>query len=485
MEHKSTNKAKLLLLVLVFAVLFIGGCKKDRGEQVDKSPKTFNSKQEAKVYINKKLNEYGKILAKYAVNVEMRKLVNNKVAEKFDGDYNVLLKDLLKNSPSEKLLLKSNLKMTITPTPSGQAIEPLNLQLLEVALVEPFIVNGEILYPQIYIPFFEEQELEPIEPGDPGTPIDPDPCSHVVVSSLEPVYPNPVIVAYDGEEGPGEETFTGYTYDQNGLLIENIPVDECFAKRHRVWAVTLNERANRLGVTPQPTSGPTPAAPTTAIGADAYFPKMTIKHHKESWIKGASEVYVIAATSWENGINPSTNQIEASFRCNKLRQIGVYNEVNDLEYNYSIRDFERKEIKKEKSIDIDFTYFAFSSELYSYYDACTPLLYATNNPIANYNNYENCKKTTPSVKTLYYPDRGDYVYFLIYEYDTGFLNLNGYKTEYIPANNKSIKFTFRSNEGPYLAARLKISNKNQASTGNFTASANFDNNGINVSSRTR
>lgn len=485
---KRLPKVPLILLAIAIG---LSACKKEPSNQIAEPQKSFATKQETKIYLNQKLNQYGKIIAKLAQNQAMKKLVNERVSLKFDGDYNVLLNDLVRPQSSETLSLKKNLNMSSGPIPSNPNGPPsaINLQALEQALTEPLQVNGEILYPQIYIPFFEEQQpvevpIGPIEPGDPGTPVEPDPCLNAMATAI-PDYPNPVIVPYDGEEVPGRETFTGYTYDQNGTLIENISVDECFAKRHRVWAITLNERVNDTGNVTPPISG-VPSPPTIERGADAYIPSMTIKENKESFIKGASEIYLIAAVSWENGINPASNQVEASFRSNKNpKPQGVFNVVNDVDYNFFIRDFSRKEIRRQNSININFTYFPLSTALYSDYDSCIGLITGTSSTGTNYNAYQNCKQTNPNIKTYYYPDRGDYVYFLIYEYDTGILNLNGYMTENIQANNNSIVFRFRSNENPYIATCLKISKKNESGNGSYTGMANFDNNEINFSSRIR
>jgi len=429
MEHKTTNKAKLLSLLLIFVIASTGACKKDRGEQIDKLPKTFDSKQEAKVYINRKLNEYGKILAKYAINPEMRKLVNSKVAEKFDGDYNVLLKDLLKNSPSEKLFLKSNLKMTIAPTPAAPAIEPLNLQLLEVALIEPLIVNGETMYPQIYIPFFEEQELEPIEPGDPGTPIEPDPCLHVVSNSLEPVYPNPVIVAYDGEESTGQETFTGYTYDQNGLLIENIPVDECFAKRHRVWAVTLNERPplppNIVAELPTSYSG------QSNIAQAAFIKNMKIKVNKESWLKGANDLEMTWSMSWKDGVNPITNTYAVHpFELSTFRGGAGFTYI----YTIGLGKYTKRDVKKGRNKELNIDYAVFGKP--------TSFVYGG----GEWNSMRD-----------WYDKMGTHIYYVIYEHDTW-----ADKDAYIPVESpkagfpNTVKVIALSNNSPYISGRIKI-----------------------------
>jgi len=484
MKYNNLKKCSHFFLILILLSIGIISCKKDLSTQTTELPKNFTTKQEAKLYLDKKLNEYGRIIAKLAQNSAMKNLVYKRIAQKFDGDYNVLLRDLVKPKSSETLSLKRTLSMSYNPNPTTPD-EPISVDLeeLEQALTEPLQVNGQTLYPQIFIPFFEEQQTAepPIEPGDPGTP---DPCLNVI--STGPIYPNPVIVPYSGDEIAGQEVFTGYTYDQSGLLIENIPVDECFAKKHRVWAVTLNERVDETGNITQPVSGTPPQTTTVERAADTYIPSMTIKENKESFIKGASEIYLIAAVSWENGINPTSNQIEASFRSNKAAKAqGVFNIVNDVDYNFFIRDFSRKEIRRQNSIDINFTYFPLSSALYSDYDPCFGLLTATGNPSTNYSAYQNCKQTNPSIKTYYYPDRGNYVYFLIYEYDTGFFNLDGYREEYIQANNNSIKFRYRSNESPYIATRLKISKQNESGNGSYTGMANFNNGEINLSSRIR
>jgi hypothetical protein len=47
-------------------------CKKDLSSQTAEPPKTFTTKQEAKLYLNKKLNEYSMIIAKLAQDPEMK-----------------------------------------------------------------------------------------------------------------------------------------------------------------------------------------------------------------------------------------------------------------------------------------------------------------------------------------------------------------------------------------------------------------------------
>ncbi|TDG35478.1 hypothetical protein EZJ43_12685 [Pedobacter changchengzhani] len=412
-------------------MLISSGCRKDREIVVSEKAISFSTKRDAKIYLNKKLNEYGKILAKLAQNPEMRKLVDSRVAEKFDGDYNVLLKDLIKPIGSTTVSLKSSLQMSTTPINTGGPAQQLNLQALQTALTQPLEINGQTFYPQIYIPFFEEQQSVPIEPIDvvePGTPIF-DPCLKVIPKALERAFVNPVIVRYDGEEIAGQETFLGFTNDQNGVLIENIPVDECFAKRHRVWAITLNERSG-LSRGPKNTSADTPEPSIHNIGQVAFIKNMKVKANKESWIKGGNELQMTWSMSWKDGINPSTNTY--AVHPFELKFWIGYN----IKYisTISLGDFTKRDVKKGrvKNLNIDYAVFG------------NPTSFVAAG--SEWNTMKN-----------WYNKMGTYIYYVVYENDT-WADIDVDIPIPFPKSGfpNTVKVIALTNNSPYISGAIKI-----------------------------
>ena len=462
-------------------MVFLGlSCKKEKISTQSNPLKNFSTVNEAKAYVNIKLQEYSKIIAKLSQNPEMVKLVNQKVAQKFDGDYNVLLKNLvskqnnLLSSITEKSTqFTSNGKISFASMGNVQQ-EELDLTVLEEAISDPIVVNGQTLYPQIYIPYFEEQVITSEEISD-----EVDTCPEYSSN----VYSTPVIVCSNGEELPNVDTYYGCAYNQNGILTENIPVDECFSKSNIVWAITLNERVNQYGTITAPIQN---TLNQTSIRPDLYIPEMTIKENKESWIKGARDICMYACTSWDNGINPQTGNYESSFWVKPELASTTYNTtVNNIE----IRNFSRKEVKNKKSVNINFTYFALSREIYKTIDPCASLLHSLNafNKLEVLNEHTKCQAQNPKIKIYFYPERGDHLYFIIYEFDTGVFDLNGFKSINIDGNNFSQKILFNSNQSPYLSKRLKILPKNHSDETVLenAAWANIDNTGITFKSRRR
>lgn len=282
-----TNKQTNILLTLLITLLSLNlSCKKEMTSEISLksnltlSEKPGNSYQDNKKYINIRLAKTADIITKLSHYKEFRTIVNEMVAKKFDGDYNVLLKDLIKAFPQvlTKKKLESKTTSSILAKTSGRdpadPIDPQQsistiLEELQEDLEIPFVINGQTVYPQIYIPFSGSEALQT---GDLN------PCD-------APSYMNytyPVVVSYDGDESTGQIVFTGNSYDPFGQPI-TVQVSECFASQHTVWAVTINERVNQNGTVPNPTSGTTPSSSTiTPTGADLYIPNLTIKTHKES-----------------------------------------------------------------------------------------------------------------------------------------------------------------------------------------------------------
>jgi len=392
---------------------------KKMSEKANKDP------QEIIKYLNARLNKTAKIITYLARYEQFRKAVNESVAKKFDGDYNVLLKDLVEAFP--KRLYKNNLAVMKTSGSSNQIqsiipvladpTQPIEtyFELLQQDLQEPYVVNGETVYPQIYIPF---SESEAIQTGDPN------PCT----TPSTQTYFHPIVVPLDGDESQQQEEFAGASYDPYGTPI-SVQVSECFASQHTVWAVTINERTNGTDVSSETTNATPLPGQSAAMNEIAYLPSMVIKSHKETWIKGGSEIAMKYGFSWNNGINPTTNAYDfkkywywttSPTYSQYDYQIGNLNLYK--EENLFIADFSRKKIKNDTSVPIDFTY--------------------------NFHLSQNA---------------GNIIYLFIYELDYfGSAVFNG--TNKCPdINSVDIPLYYISNDAPYLTVALPIVEKNNPS----------------------
>jgi hypothetical protein len=447
------------LLYLLFLCILGLSCKKETGKLPrDGENNNILNKVEAKAYVNDRLSKYARVIASLSRSTYVRKVVNQGIAKKFDGDYNILIKDLYKMLASPGTDQATHKLAPPSEEPGVDPPSPVDLTILGELLLEPVLVNNDTLYPQIYIPFSEPEQ---VDEGMEGV-LPADPCANVAPLSPTEVYPYPVIVSYDGDESSGQEVFTGSSYDHNGIAIDGIQVSECFAKRHPVWAVTINERVDQSGRFPgdiyaQPSTGNAP----TPIGADLYMPDIVVKQHKESWIKGGSEIQMQFGVSWANGTNPSTAQ---------TRQFKLYSQTSlSQDAPIDITFLSRSQIRNKRTVPINFTYAPLSS-----WGERINVSYVEN----------NVTKYRSEIQYYNYPTKGDYLYLIVYEYDDHFWEyFLGNGTSYatggmgIPdqTGNYLTNFYFKSNEGPYLQTSFKIIQR-----GAFQSGANSGNYDINT-----
>ncbi|ASZ11920.1 hypothetical protein CK934_13605 [Chitinophaga sp. MD30] len=367
----------------------------------------------------------------------MRAAVEAAVAKKFDGDYNVLIKDLpaLLSGNTGSFYLQRSGSGPEVPEPGGGGLpSPVDLNALADLLQQPVVVNADTLYPQIYIPFF----------GDEAVVVDEyDPCANAAVPTPVPVepLPYPVVVPFDGDETMSNDVFSGYTYDANGNQTVCGNISECFAQRNRVWAVTFNERVDATGRIPSLPNIPTPT--TAPNNPDVYFPNMTVKVHKESWIKGGSEIAVGWYLSWFTGYNPATGS----------KQLTLYQQLGNPQ---EVAFFSRKQVQKQTPQYINTT-FATLSTWWSW----------DHHP---------------------YASDGDYMYLIIYELDNGFwegfasslgLATNNEKEQLYSASGNFLEnIKYPSNEGSFITVPIKIIPKNTFVSGVNTSNFGTDNGAI-------
>lgn len=443
-NKKRLSTASLALLYLILAVL--PACRKD--SPITKQQQNLATKAQVKAFVEKRLQKIASKIVLLSRDKRAVEIIRLNVAARFDGDNNVLTRDLfepkLKNNKQVTTQSLSNLPklndlykkgQTTTVQNKDETLQPnedsIDLAVLETELTTPIEVNGETLYPQIYIPFYEEHMG--LAEQDTSCP--------AFAGSLAIDYPNPVIVTYDGEEISGQESFIGHSYDANGTLIDDIVVDECFAQKHIVWAITINERVTSSGLIITPPNYNN--APITASGIDTisqapHITDMTVKKDKESWIKGANDVAMAYAISWINGTDPSNNQI--SFTPFNLKILKSYNSygfpIYDNLYWLDLGKFTNRDIRKKKQKTINKVYAVFG----------------------NLSNVNGTSLDWSETKSLY-PTKGDYIYFVLFERDWPF----GYGPKNValvssnnPQNRTHIPVYIDSYNSPYMTGYIKI-----------------------------
>jgi len=132
-------------------------------------------------------------------NPQFRNLVYTAVSRQFDGDDNVLLRDVLQEAQQAGIIN--------TSSPAWQSL---------VATVAKFDnINGTTYHPQIYIPNFSEGTL---------------------------TRPNGVVVTVY-ETDLAKKAVPAYQLDASGNLVPlSQLIDETYAETHEVWVLSLNER---------------------------------------------------------------------------------------------------------------------------------------------------------------------------------------------------------------------------------------------------
>jgi hypothetical protein len=338
------------LFILLLAMLLIS-CKKT-GPVVSASEKTLETNDFK--FLHTQLKQFATVFAAALKEKAGRDFITSKAKQKFDEEYEVLIKDLFKDKQINLLVPEKESRK------------------LHDALFER---SGEHLYPQIYIPRLQYLEDYPEERRN-------------AVSRTETETPaeDPVYVFYSGDpeadSASMNEIWPGYKL-VNGQYQFFTMVDETYANEHEVWVFSLNETVNAAGLLPVPcevdpcapgcplsgspdcgggtgggTAGGPDDDPTDAPSRQILFPElghnkinfkmtsMKVHQHKETWVAGASEV-----------------AIRAKLVCHNGRDMGVAGAArkeysSDQYSNYlgkKIKKVKRKDIKDGIRISLDYS----------------------------------------------------------------------------------------------------------------------------------
>lgn len=184
--------------------------------------------------------------------------LHTEIAKKFDGDNNVLVKTILEN-----------------PMYSYKA----NAAKMQIALNAFKGLDGENLYPQIFIPFFDKHK-----------------ANRKNIAARNELMDGVEVVIYDGNEGV--TTLPIYEYNAQDSLLETPDVaDEAYANQNEVYVISLNETVGNNGELPPPITGSTGS---TQAAVNFRIKDLTVKDRKESWVAGASEIHIKAVGSTWN-----------------------------------------------------------------------------------------------------------------------------------------------------------------------------------------
>lgn len=396
------------LFLVISTILFVfNSCKKNDIE-TSASITTSQDLDDYK-FLSNNLKQFAIILAPIINNSETRNIVRNKAKEKFDQEYEVLIKDLFTNNLIQSLVSK-------------EKSEKLHVDLLER--------SGTHLYPQIYIPRYQY-----LEDNSLNTSTSPQ-----VEIEDEPVPLNPILVFYSGDpevdSSQTNQSYPGYKIVENELVYYTM-VDEEYANEHEVWIFSINETVNSFGDLPcqfertgrggvminaacgggggggggsvndDPDYDPTDGPATEGLN---YYPdrsdnkinfmiqNMRVTIHNESWLSGASEVAIRAKLVCHNGRNlgiPSSFPDEYTSDqasgyigrvIRKIKRRDIKYGIWQINVNYSLQSNWLNSIPSQDPVHFIYTIFerdVFPATLNGRSGNGFGLRYALNSPIFN------------------------------------------------------------------------------------------------------
>lgn len=276
----------LLLFGLLGFILF--SCEKESANDKDtindsKNLLTKTSIDNPFEYAESNLNFIAKGLTGLVNNQSFKNILYDKIEEQFDGDYNVLFKDLVTECVNNNIDVIHQMKIYL------QYIGEDSCR-LDTALHAFDNIDGHHYYIQIFIPSFEDRE-------------------NFTANS-------PVCISYNGNEE--FTTFSGYSIDENERLTIINSIDEDYSETNEVWVVSLNENVddNGIPITPLNSSKKgdfeveSPSSPINGSTVNMKIDKMTVKDHKEAWTAGKSDVALRAFITYGDGMDDDYNKYQ-------------------------------------------------------------------------------------------------------------------------------------------------------------------------------
>lgn len=251
------------LIILAIALLAMTSCNKEKIVQEEATGAITNERDAFTIKNESMLNTVALGLLDIARDKNFRAEVYQEVGKQFDGDDNVLLKTLqekrdLRTVFSQSLSNNRIVDHKVTSQIGYEYGFYETTDQLEKA-INGFVMDDEVWFSQIYIPFAENINADEL----------------------------PTIVV--GTEDSEDCVALGYKLlKNNGFDI--IEVDESYAKEHLVWVVSVNEVVNNEGIIEEemiPNRNPNNARNPEIFASTSSF---KISDKKECWLCGKAEV---------------------------------------------------------------------------------------------------------------------------------------------------------------------------------------------------
>jgi hypothetical protein len=256
-------KSKILFIITIVMFFIFNACEENFKPEEKINPIELQPYEAQLAYVQDNLKILGKSVLSMAKDPEFREIVYQQIEKRVGGDDNVLIETLSK--------IKTSNQTTIGARMNGLVNNDGNV---EKALDKFRNIEGRDLYPQIYIPFYENVKAR--RHSNPA-------AREAVVAEDQ------ILVIYDGNDmGDTNPVYTGYQLNDNGELTESdLEINEEYAMHNEVWVVSLNETIEDINQVEN----------STASAPSAIIDRMRCSCHKESWIAGASEVNIITIFS--------------------------------------------------------------------------------------------------------------------------------------------------------------------------------------------
>lgn len=286
---------------LAFLLIFVSAvsCKKDITQASTKSSIANQSLEQQRAYVQENLKIIIGELWPVIKDAGFKSLIHSEVAKKFDGSYNVLIKNLLADPVYGIRLNTAKMKKALDAFRN---------------------INGENLYPQIYIPNFSKHQQQ----------LRTTSANRIANTDITAEF-----VIYDGNETVSE--VPSYTYNEEGEVIPTGSiVNEQYAMNNEIYVLSINESVDNDGILPPQIATSHPPAINTV---NFRIEKIYVKESKESWLAGDSEVNIksIAAT-WNH--RRDGNPLDAVVEYPTLRYVDNSNNYK----GYEIKKVPRSDI---------------------------------------------------------------------------------------------------------------------------------------------
>lgn len=279
--RKITHRPIWLTRLVVVATLLVFSCNQENNIEPLQSP--LDQQNSDYALAESILTPFAKAALKFSTDPQMNITIHNEVNRQFDGDFNVLFETII--SP---ILVNGRSSSVLSETET----EELASAVAQLAHID----DG--LYPQIYIPFFENH------------------YQSVANSSGRSASENtsPIIVIYTGDEA--KEEWPGYQLDLNGELHDvGFLIDEDYAEQNEVWVISFNERVENGEVVATDVEKLSNGRVAYSVSGSIY--RLDFQCRKESWTSGKHDIHIRRYTTWYAANEPGTNNY------------GVYNRLGD------------------------------------------------------------------------------------------------------------------------------------------------------------